>query len=86
MYVCDSTVHQILLDGNPKPLNGQVFIGDGAYLGFRTILLKGAVIPPESVVGSGSVCTSDYTEGGAEKLLICGNPAVVKTQAVTAKF
>lgn len=86
MYVCDSTVHRILLDGSPKPLNGEVFIGDGAYLGFRTILLKGTVIPPESVVGSGSVCTSDYTEGGAEKLLICGNPAVVKTQAVTAKF
>lgn len=86
MYVCDSTVHQILSDVNPKPMNGEVTVGDGVYLGFRTMLLKGTVIPAGSVVGSGAVCVSDYSKGGAEKLLICGNPAVVRTQGITAKF
>jgi len=86
MYVCDSTIHQILSAGNSKPMNGEVVIGDGAYLGFRTMLLKGTVIPAYSVVGSGAVCVSDYNQSGAEKLFICGNPAVVKATDVTAKF
>ena len=86
MYVCDSTIHQIFSAGNSKPMNGEVVIGDGAYLGFRTILLKGTVIPAYSVVGSGAVCVSDYNQSGAEKLFICGNPAVVKATDVTAKF
>ena len=86
MYVCDSTIHQILSGGNPKVMHGEVVVGDGVYLGFRTTLLKGTVIPAASVVGSGAVCTSDFSKSGAEKLFICGNPAVVKTQDVTAKF
>lgn len=86
MYVCDSTVHQILSDGYSKPMTGEVIIGDRVYLGFRTVLLKGAVIPSVSVVGSGAVCVSDYSKSGAEKLLICGNPAVVKAQGIAAKF
>jgi acetyltransferase-like isoleucine patch superfamily enzyme len=86
MYVCDSTVHQILADRTPKPLNGKIIVGDGVYLGFRTMLLKGTVIPGRSVVGSGAVCVSDYSKDGLEQLFICGNPAVVKSKGVTAKF
>ena len=86
MYICDSTIHQIFSAGYEKPMNGQVIIGDGVYLGFRTLLLKDTVIPARSVVGSGAVCTSDFSKSGAEKLFICGNPAVVKAQDVTAKF
>jgi acetyltransferase-like isoleucine patch superfamily enzyme len=86
MYVCDSAIHQIVSAGKEKPLHGDVVIGDGVYLGFRTILLKGTVIPAGSVVGSGAVCTSDFSKDGTEKLFICGNPAVVKAQDVTAKF
>ena len=86
MYVCDSTIHQILSAGNPKPMNNEVVIGDGVYLGFRTVLLKGTVIPTGSVVGSGAVCASVFSKSGTEKLFICGNPAVVKATDVTAKF
>lgn len=86
MYICDSTIHKVLSAGAEKPMHGEVVIGDGVYLGFRTILLKGTVIPAGSVVGSGAVCTSDFCKGGSEKLLICGNPAVVKAQGVTARF
>lgn len=86
MYACDSTIHQILSDVNPKPMNGEVIVGDGVYLGFRTVLLKGTVIPAGSVVGSGAVCVSDYSKSGTENLLICGNPAVIKAQGITAKF
>ena len=86
MYVCDSAIHQVFSSGQAKPLLGEVIIGDGTYLGFRTFLLKGTVIPPSSVVGSGTVCSSDFSKDGTEKLFICGNPAVVKAQDVTAKL
>ena len=86
MYVCDSSVHQIFSAGNAKPMQGEVIIGNGTYLGFRTILLKGTVIPPGSVVGSGAVCSSDYSKSGAEQVFICGNPATIKATEVTAKF
>ena len=85
-YVTDSSHHHIYREGTEQPMYGNVVIGDGVYLGFRTILLKGAVIPAGSVVGSGAVCASDFSKGGAEKLLICGNPAAVKAQNVTAGF
>lgn len=85
-YLCDSAIHQIISSSNEKPMLGEVIIGDGTYLGFGTILLKGTVIPPRSVVGSGAVCSSDFSKNGTEKLLICGNPAVVKATDVTAKF
>ena len=85
-YICDSTIHQVFSSGKAKPKLGEVIIGDGTYLGFRTILLKGTVVPPESVVGSGAVCSSDFSKNGTEKLFICGNPAVVKAQDVTAKL
>ena len=86
MYVCDSAIHQLFYDGVEKTMHGQVVIGNGVYLGFRTMLLKGTVIPARSVVGSGAICVSDYSKSGTEKLFICGNPAIVKAQDVTAKF
>lgn len=86
MYVCDSSVHQIIASDEVMPKLGEVVIGDGTYLGFRTILLKGTVIPPRSVVGSGAVCSSDFREHGAEKLFICGCPAEVKAKEVTAEL
>lgn len=85
-YVTDSSHHHIYKEGTEQPMYGDVVVGDGVYLGFRTILLKGAVIPAGSVVGSGAVCTSDFSKDGTGKLLICGNPAVVKGQDITAKF
>ena len=85
-YVTDNSHHHIYREGTEQPMYGQVLIGNGAYLGYRTILLKDTVIPARSVVGSGAVCASDFSKSGAEKLFICGNPAVVKAQDVTAKF
>lgn len=86
LYVCDSTIHRIFANGNAKPVHGSVIIGDGTYLGFRTVVLKGAVIPPRSVVGSGTVLSSDYSYHGKEKLFLCGDPAIVKRDNVTAEF
>ena len=85
-YVCDSTMHRIVDGGTEKPICGEVTIGEGSYLGQRTIILKGTHIPPRSVVGSGSVCSRDYREEGSGQLFLCGNPAIVKKHGVSAIF
>ena len=84
--ITDSTHHPIIKDEVEQPMLGEVVVGDDVYLSYDSLLLKGTVIPPGSIVGSSSVCTSDYSKSGAEKLLICGCPAKVKATNVTAKF
>lgn len=84
MYITDCSEHQIISNGQKKPMMGEVNIGDGTYLGFRCMLLKGCRIPPLSVVASGAVCTKDYTKEGTEKLFIAGVPATVKAQDITS--
>lgn len=84
MYITDSSEHQIIRNSKPLPLTGTVTIGNGTYLGYRCMLLKGCCIPPYSVVGSGAVCTRDYTDKGTEKLFIAGIPASVKDTGISA--
>lgn len=66
-YITDSTEHPIIKDGQRQPMLGTVVIGDGVYGGFRTQILRGAVIPPQSVIASGAVCTKDYIKMYKEK-------------------
>ena len=46
-------------------------IGDGAWIGARTIILPGVIVGPGAVVGAGSVVTRDITASG----IYAGNPA-----------
>lgn len=80
MYATDSTIHPIYKDGKQQQCKGCISVGDGTYLGFRTVLLKGCCIPPQSVVASAAVCNRDYTQDGEAQLLLAGVPAVVKSR------
>lgn len=82
-YICDSTEHQLIQDGKEKERHGSVTIGDGTYMGFRTMILKGSVIPPRSVVGSGAVSIKDFSME-KEKVFIAGVPAEVRRKDCTA--
>ena len=53
-----------------------VVIGDDAWLGFNSIVLKGVTIGPRAIVAAGSVVTDDVPAG----CVVAGNPArVVRT-------
>lgn len=82
-YMTDSTEHPIIKNGEEQPLLGSIKIGDGVYGGFRTMILRGAVIPPRSVIASGAVCTKDYSTNGSH-IMLTGVPASVKATNVTA--
>lgn len=86
LYATDSDAHPIIKDGKQQEMYGNVTIGEGTYLGFRTMLLKGTYVPPYSVVASGAVCCKDYRTLGKEKLLLAGVPANIKHTNAIASF
>lgn len=83
-YMCDSTVHQLISNGRELQRMGEITIGHDTYLGFRTMLLKGAVIPPHSVVASGALCNKDYTAAAPSAIMLAGVPATVKATGISA--
>lgn len=57
-----------------------IYIGDKAWIGARSIILKGSYLPYGSIVGAGAVVTKQYKE---KNICIAGNPAVVVKKHVT---
>ena len=84
IYLCDSAGHEVAHGEEVQPMTRPISIGDGCYFGFRTMVLRGAQIPPHCVIGSGAVCTRDFVEAHPEgHLLLAGVPAEVKACDVT---
>ncbi|MBN2715975.1 MAG: acyltransferase [Deltaproteobacteria bacterium] len=50
----------------------EVRIGKNCFIGANSIILKGAIIADNSVVGAGSVVTKQFTE---PRIMLAGNPA-----------
>ena len=77
--IADSDFHPIAYedrDDTEKTLNAPVHICEGAFIGARSIVLKGVTIGRGSVIGAGSVVTRDIPPG----VIAAGNPARVIRQ------
>lgn len=59
-----------------------VVIGDNVWIGMRSVILKGSIIPSGSIIGAMSLVNKEYKD---ENCLIAGNPASVKKRNVTRK-
>lgn len=73
-----------IIDADGMRLNpaADVALGNHVWVGNRVIILKGASIGDNSIVGSGSVVTKQFPECVA----IAGNPAKVVRENVNWKF
>lgn len=71
--VMDSDTHQIFdEDGELMNIDKEIRIGDKVWIGCRTTILKGAMIPIGCVIGANSLITgSNY----CERTIIAGHPA-----------
>jgi acetyltransferase-like isoleucine patch superfamily enzyme len=70
--ILDGNLHELIVDGVPRPRTRPVALGSYAWIGCGATIL-GATIGAGAVVGAGSVVTSDV----ADKVAVAGNPARV---------
>lgn len=63
-----------LKNDNGKVKKAPIHICEGAFVGARTIILKGVTIGPHSIIGAGSVVTHDIPENS----IASGNPIMIK--------
>ncbi len=68
-----NTKTNIINDNISKP----IIIGDNSWIGNSSIILKGTIIPNNTVVGAMSLLNKDYSEF-PENSLLAGNPATIK--------
>ena len=81
--IADTSFHYIekLETGVKTPLTKPVILGDRITVFNRCSILKGSVIPDDSIVASNSVVNKDFSERGSYCML-AGAPAVVKATGV----
>lgn len=79
-FVIDNDMHKLTPKNggsSPKPF-GEIFIGEGVWLGFRNVVLKNTSIPNQCVVCSNSLLNKKYN--CAVFSVLAGSPAkIVKT-------
>jgi acetyltransferase-like isoleucine patch superfamily enzyme len=73
----DTNFHHIrdVVSGVVKPILRPIFIGSCCWIGNRTSVMPGTVLPNFTIVGSNSLLNKDYSITIAERSLIAGIPA-----------
>ena len=81
--IMDSSFHYIesLEDGTIQPLTRPVHLGKHVWIGNRTTITAGAIIPEETIVASHSLVNKDFSEVGPN-CLIAGIPAKVVKKGI----
>lgn len=84
----DTSFHYIELlnkNGEIKPLTKPILIGDRVWVGNRTTVSKGAVIPDDTIVCSNSLVNKDFSQIEPHSLL-AGCPAHLKCSGFKRVF
>jgi acetyltransferase-like isoleucine patch superfamily enzyme len=77
--ILDTNIHEIIVEGEPRPRTAPVRIEDGVWIGTGATVLPGVVVGTGAVIAAGSVVTASVPPGA----LVAGNPArVVRDQVI----
>lgn len=76
--------HALFNIGEDLPYNApqDIIIGDNVWIGTRSVILKGSIIPNNSVIGACSLINSKFNK---ENTIIAGHPAKIIKQNITWK-
>lgn len=77
--VADSDFHYIIHDGKIKNCNGEIIIGSGCWVGNNTTIMRGCILPDNTIVGSKSYVNKNF-DGIEPYSILVGTPAkLIKT-------
>lgn len=81
--IMDTSFHYIenMDDGNTPALTSPISIGDRVWIGNRTTIMRGSIIPNDTIIASNSLINKDYSCFGPFCLL-AGCPATIKRTSV----
>jgi acetyltransferase-like isoleucine patch superfamily enzyme len=71
ILVLDTDYHKIYYDGNIINEPEEIIIEDKCWIGCRVTILKGSVIPSNTIIGANSLVNKPLTEGNG---IYAGNP------------
>lgn len=73
----DTNFHHLrdMITGEVKPLSNSIKIGGGCWVGNRTTIMPGTILPEYTIVGSNSLLNKDYSKSFGTHSLIAGSPA-----------
>lgn len=66
--------------------DGKIIVGNYCWIGNRTTLSKGTIIPDYAIVASNSLCNKDYSKEDIQAPFIGGIPAKILGQGVVRIF
>ena len=86
IQIYDTSFHYVKDEnGNVSSLTKPIIINDNVWIGNRTTIGKGTILPSYSIVASNSMTNKDYSEYG-EKCMYAGIPAKCKKMNITRLF
>lgn len=72
VYILDSDGHEILQNNKLVNKAKKISVGDNVWIAAEAKILKGTIISPMTIIGLGSVLSSQYNESN---IVIAGNPS-----------
>lgn len=83
VYLASGDGHGIIgTDGKRTNYSEDIIIGKHVWLGYRTVINKGTIIPDNCIVGVGAVVGRKINKDLTDGCVIGGNPAMVKKRNV----
>lgn len=83
ILVMDTDFHptiNTLTDEKNYNITKPIILGSNTWVGTRVILLKGTKVPPNTIIGAGSLLNKNYKI--EENCLLAGNPAFIKKKNI----
>lgn len=74
---------QDTITGTIYPSAKEIIIGNGVWMGMRSVILKGAIVADGCVIAANALCCHKYIEPNC---LLAGVPAEVKKHNITKKI
>lgn len=77
--IMDTDFHKIMKDNIHVNEDGDIIVGDSCWIGCKSLILKGAIIPNNTVIGAGSIVTKSLSASNA---VYYGNPIALKQENI----